>query len=176
MARAEDPRGGRSLQKVQGQPRTAAPRICYRSPSLCPKIPAQKPGGSGLSLWKSGDRPEPSELTGGEQLRARAAVPSLRSQSPLDAFEETPFSFTLPLITNEPFLKHEPALPWAERLPLTAAALGQRRASHAGRGPRGWDGASGETGVPLFPCLQIAAAPPQTRCQARGARGLMPHP
>lgn len=38
--------------------------ICYCSPLLCPKIPARKPGKSGLFLWKSQDRTESSELVG----------------------------------------------------------------------------------------------------------------
>lgn len=142
---AGDPRGSRCLRKVEGQPRRAAPSICYRSPSLCPKTPAQKPGRSGQSLRKSWDKPELWEHK-----------PLGFGHAPRRAGEKVPSVSAKPKSTWMHFRKHPLALPSSP--PAVAEARGRsgcrstrprlrrRRASHAGKGPRGWDGARGSNG------------------------------
>lgn len=149
------------------------------SPSLCPKTPAQKPGRSRQSLRKSWAKPEPSKRTGGRAAlgthaagRVKRCQASPRSQSPLGCI----LGNTLRLRPH----RHRP-LPKHEAAPAGAAAAVQRARACAGAGLCTLEGdqgggmePGGEMGVPLLPCLQIAATPPQRRCQIRGARRLAP--
>lgn len=94
------------------------------------------------ACWSS-SRHEPTRLL-------ERCQPSPRCQSPLNAFLGNTLCFPSPLLI--PTSVHEA---WA--------ALGFTHWKKISE----WDGARRGAGLPLLPCLQIAAAPPWKRCQLR---------